>query len=130
MICFGHSTLRFVCVNAMPYAPGTLTAPDARPSRHERDRERKRFFDQGRGTAAQRGYDSRWQKARRGYLAKHPLCVHCAAEGVTSAATVVDHKVPHRGDRKAFWDSSNWQALCVPHHNRKTATEDSTFANL
>jgi 5-methylcytosine-specific restriction endonuclease McrA len=23
-----------------------------------------------------------------------------------------------------FWDSNNWQTLCVSCHNRKTATED------
>lgn len=114
----------------MPYAPGTLTAPDPRPSRQERERERKRWFDDARGTSAQRGYGSRWQKARQGYLRKHPLCVLCDGEGVIKAATVVDHKVPHRGDRTLFWDSGNWQPLCKPHHDRKTATEDSGFANL
>jgi 5-methylcytosine-specific restriction protein A len=38
---------------------------------------------------------------------------------------VVDHIVPHRGDKKLFWDSSNWQALCDGQtgrgcHDRKT----------
>lgn len=111
----------------MPYAPGTLVAPAQGPSRDEREKERKRWFDERRGSAASRGYDSRWRKARIGYLRRHPLCVHCEAEGVVCAASVVDHIVPHRGDRRLFWDRANWQSLCAEHHNRKTATEDSNF---
>ena len=59
-----------------------------------------------------------------GYLAKHPLCVHCQREGRVQAATDVDHIVPHSGDMELFWDSSNWQGLCHSHHSIKTATED------
>jgi len=63
------------------------------------------------------------------YLAEHPLCVKCEAEGRVTAATVVDHKEPHRGDYDRFWDESNWQSLCSYHHNLKTATEDGAFGN-
>jgi 5-methylcytosine-specific restriction endonuclease McrA len=34
-----------------------------------------------------------------------------------TAANVVDHRIPHRGDQALFWDRSNWQSLCAPHHN-------------
>jgi 5-methylcytosine-specific restriction protein A len=44
--------------------------------------------------------------------------------GRITPATVIDHITPHRGDRALFWQSSNWQALCKPCHDRKTATED------
>jgi 5-methylcytosine-specific restriction enzyme A len=70
----------------------------------------------GQGSTA-RGYGYKWQQARLGYLAQHPLCVMCQAEGRVEAATVVDHKVPHRGDMARFWDSDNWQSLCKPHHD-------------
>lgn len=43
------------------------------------------------------------------------------------AATIVDHKVPHKGDKALFWDSTNWQSLCKPCHDRKTAREDGGF---
>lgn len=79
-----------------------------------------RRADRARGTAAQRGYDSKWRNARLGFLRKHPLCVHCHAEGKVGVATEVDHIVPHRGDKKLFWDRKNWQGLCKPHHSRKT----------
>ena len=67
----------------------------------------------------QRGYTRAWEAARIGYLAKHPICVLCEAEvpARTTAATVVDHKIPHKGDKVLFWDSNNWQALCKPCHD-------------
>ncbi|MEH7503277.1 HNH endonuclease signature motif containing protein [Neobacillus drentensis] len=91
--------------------------------------EHKRYDDR-RGTAAQRGYDGKWRKARLGYLRKHPLCVHCEQEGKHTAATVIDHIIPHRGDKALFWDSkNNWQPLCARHHSIKTAKEDGGFGN-
>jgi 5-methylcytosine-specific restriction enzyme A len=89
----------------------------------------KREVDQRRGSSAQRGYGGAWQKARAGYLRLHPLCVHCQAEGRVTPATELDHIVPHKGDRALFWDSANWQPLCKPHHDAKTAREDGGFGN-
>ena len=73
-----------------------------------------------RGGAATRGYDSRWREARKLYLQRHPLCVKCLEERKKPLATVVDHVVPHRGDKKLFCDQSNWQPLCKEHHDKKT----------
>lgn len=88
--------------------------------------------DERRGTAAERGYDSKWAKARVHYLRKHPLCVNCQLTNRLAAATVVDHIIPHRlkeaidsGDeqriakaRALFWDSAgNWASLCGTCHN-------------
>jgi 5-methylcytosine-specific restriction protein A len=36
---------------------------------------------------------------------------------------VVDHIIPHKGDKKLFWSRDNWQSLCLSCHNRKSATE-------
>ncbi len=83
--------------------------------------------DQRRESAARRGYGGRWQKARIGFLAKHPLCAHCEKNNRTTAGNVVDHIVPHRGDQKLFWSRDNWQTLCTSCHNTKTATEDGGF---
>lgn len=41
----------------------------------------------------------------------------CEAQGRITAATVVDHIKPHKGDQGLFWDRANWQALCKPHHD-------------
>ena len=45
-------------------------------------------------------------------------------------ATVVDHIIPHKGDQKLFWDTRNWQPLCKPCHDKKTATEDGGFGRF
>ena len=83
-----------------------------------------------RETASQRGYNSRWQKARLTFLARHPLCAECERQGKVTAATVVDHVIPHKGDQVLFWDSeNNWAALCASCHSRATATFDQGFGN-
>lgn len=74
-----------------------------------------------RGTAHERGYDYRWQKASKRFLRENPLCADCLERGRTEAATLVDHIIPHRGDMTIFWDKTNLQGLCVQCHGRKTA---------
>jgi 5-methylcytosine-specific restriction protein A len=83
----------------------------------------KRELDRQRPSAARRGYGPRWRRARAAYLARHPLCVPCRKAGHPELATVVDHIVPHRGDAVLFWDEGNWQGLCKPCHDAKTACE-------
>lgn len=87
----------------------------------------RKQHDARRGSAAQRGYGFKWQRAREGFLQHHPLCVRCEKLGLVEAATVVDHIVPHKGDMTLFWQRTNWQALCKPCHDVKTATEDGGF---
>lgn len=77
------------------------------------ERRRKAEADARRPSARERGYDSKWDRERQAFLKVHSKCARCP-----SAATVVDHKVPHRGDRKLFWDRSNWQPLCRTCHDR------------
>jgi len=68
-------------------------------------------------TSTERGYNYRWQKVRRMYLRKNPLCVECLKEGRVEPATVVDHIEPHRGDHEKFWNEDNFQSLCKRCHN-------------
>ncbi|WP_409346749.1 HNH endonuclease [Paenibacillus sp. MBLB4367] len=85
-------------------------------------------YDKHRPTAAQRGYNSKWRKARETYLKRNPLCKQCFEAGKLTSATVVDHIKPHKGDWQLFWDSeNNWQSLCKPHHDAKTVKEDGGF---
>ena len=83
------------------------------------DRERKARFDQQRPTARARGYDSKWDRERADYLKAHPRCVMCS-----NPSRVVDHKTPHRGDKRLFWSRSNWQALCTPCHSSRKQREE------
>lgn len=78
-----------------------------------------------RPTANQRGYNSRWRRARKAYLAKHPFCVECMKKGTVKLATDVDHIVPHKGSKILFWNEKNWQSLCHSCHSKKTAKEDN-----
>jgi 5-methylcytosine-specific restriction protein A len=34
-----------------------------------------------------------------------------------TAADLVDHVVPHKGDAQVFWDRSRWQSACTWHHD-------------
>lgn len=76
-------------------------------------------------TSTQRGYGYKWQQAREGYLAHHPFCVYCKRDGILTLATVVDHRIPHRGDMTLFWDRTNWQGLCTTHHSKDKQREEA-----
>lgn len=81
--------------------------------------------DLKRGSAVERGYDSKWRKARAAYLIKHPLCAYCLKENRTTAAEVVDHIQAHKGNKVLFWDSNNWQSLCSICHNSIKRKEEN-----
>lgn len=101
-----------------------------RCERHRRAEEKE--HDRRRGGSTARLYDYRWQKASKAFLRDHPLC-QCGdcQEGVlrTLASTVVDHRIPHRGNQALFWDRTNWQAMAKQCHDLKTAREDGGFGN-
>lgn len=72
-----------------------------------------------RPSPSRRGYDRRWQRLRKMHLARYPLCVDCAARGIVTAATDVDHIIPLAADGTHADD--NLQSLCHSCHSRKTA---------
>ena len=63
-------------------------------------------------------------------MREHPLCVMCQGEGRLTAATVVDHVKPHRGDLVLFWDRANWQGLCKLHHDAAKGREERRGAAI
>lgn len=79
----------------------------------------------GRTSSAARGYSYRWQQAREAYLRAHPLCCFCESKGKVRAATVVDHREPHRGDERLFWARDNWQGLCASCHSGEKQRQES-----
>jgi 5-methylcytosine-specific restriction protein A len=91
---------------------------------HEQTRatDRQRANDAARGSAASRGYDGKWARESRAYLAAHPTCVACGAP-----ARCVDHIRAHKGDMKLFWDRSNWQPMCIPCNSRKNIKFEGGF---
>ena len=91
----------------MPTIPRTGT-PDPRRRKQSERRETKQD---------RRYWSGAWRKARAAYIAQHPVCVECGL-----LANVVDHIRPVRQGGE-FWDSSNWQSMCTPCHNRKSGRE-------
>ena len=69
-----------------------------------------------RGNSSSRGYDARWERFRRAFLLRNPLCEYCLARGQVTPATVCDHDLPHDGDPTLFWDNT-FTALCAHDHS-------------
>lgn len=103
-----------ICGCGHRIATGSLCPCDER-----RNRERKARHDAKRPSASKRGYDTKWQRESKAYLATHRTCVRCG-----SPSTLVDHVIPHKGDQRLFWSRSNWQAMCTPCHSRAKQTDE------
>lgn len=52
-----------------------------------------------RGSAASRGYDSRWRRARMAFLQAHPLCAECMADTIRQAMYAADFYLVEETDR-------------------------------
>ena len=97
----------------------------SRCDRHKK--QERQEYDKRRGYPAARGYRYNWRITSRIYLGRNPLCVECIKQRRVVTATVTDHIVPHKGDPALFWDPNNWQALCKPCHDKKTALHDGRW---
>jgi 5-methylcytosine-specific restriction protein A len=78
-------------------------------------------------------YDARWRKESKLFLRLNPICVGLPdgthVHRCDGAATVVDHRIPHRGDPVLFWDAgNNWAAMNKHCHDSKTVRFDGGFA--
>lgn len=91
--------------------------PTFRPPQRQSRADQNREADRRRGSARERGYDSKWDKSAKGHLDRSPLCRYCELAGDTVAATLVDHLYPHRGDRGLFWLKTLWVSCCKPCHD-------------
>jgi 5-methylcytosine-specific restriction protein A len=101
----------------VPVAP-----PRHRPA-HYKDRAQK---DRERGSAAARGYDADWERARAAFLAEHPLCMcdDCKEGAVrVTAAIVVDHIIPISVRPDLRLEPSNFRSMSKTCHDRHTAKQ-------
>jgi 5-methylcytosine-specific restriction endonuclease McrA len=67
---------------------------------------------------------ARWQRLCKLQLTQH-MCKFCLQRGIVTAANVVDHVVPHRGDWTAFC-TGKLQSLCEPCH-KSTKRQIETY---
>lgn len=130
-VCFDDPGAWCVAVNYMPNrAPRPCrwngcaeltTATHGFCVQHRRDDRRR--WDEGRESAAVRGYGARWRRLRVMFLRSHPLCVDPFGvhEGRPTPATDVDHILPKRQGGTDSWE--NLQPLCHSCHSRKSAEE-------
>ncbi|AVA21189.1 hypothetical protein NXC24_CH01533 [Rhizobium sp. NXC24] len=86
---------------------------------------RQKANDARRGSAASRGYDSKWSRESKAWLASlgEPLC----ACGCGRHADMVDHRIAPKGDMKLFWDRSNWQPFAGVCNRRKAIRLEGGF---
>lgn len=71
-----------------------------------------------------------WWRLRYKQLQMNPLCKFCKEDGFVTAATVVDHIVPHKGDYKLFHDINNLQSLCKLHHDSTKQKQEKRGVEL
>ena len=107
-----------ICSCGATVAPGTSCTCQVR---------RARLRDKVRGSARSRGYDSKWERESKAFLAlsENRLC----ACGCGKPADMIDHKVAHKGDQRLFWSRSNWQPMNRRCNSRKAASSEGGFGN-
>ncbi|GIW48990.1 MAG: HNH endonuclease [Caloramator sp.] len=106
--------------------PGCPELTDGRYcEKHEKEIERE--YNRNNRTYKYLYNTARWKRLRIKFLKEHPLCEECKRNGVVTLAEVVDHIIPHKGNKELFWDEENLQALCKECHDSKTAKEDGRW---
>ena len=63
-----------------------------------------------------------WQARRSAQLQSKPLCERCERRGRITAASVVHHNPPHRGDWQLFSEGP-LESLCKPCHDSEAQRE-------
>lgn len=111
----------------MPSMPPLHRAAGWRP-RQLLEHERKALIDRHRPNATDRGYDGKWKRESKAFLAL-PGNEMCAC-GCGRVADMVDHRIAHKGNMKLFWDRSNWQPYRRGCNSRKNILEEGGFGRL
>lgn len=88
---------------------------------------RKKAKEAQRPSARERGYDGKWEKAKKAYLAR-PENKFCAC-GCGRLADMIDHKIAPKGDMKLFWKVSNWRPFNNICNRRKNIRYEGGFGN-
>jgi len=84
--------------------------------------------DKKRPNSSQRGYDYAWQKFRKSYLQRNPLCLFCKEKGFLISANEVDHIKPLAEHPELKFVNENLRPLCKSCHSKRTWYEQSLGA--
>ena len=68
---------------------------------------------------------ARWRRLRLRVLFEQAY--RCALCGGVIVEQDIDHRVPHAGNLRLFWDRDNLQGLCKSCHSTKTNEERSAI---
>lgn len=112
------STVGVVTISVFPTpcrkgsCPATTTHDSGYCEQHRGER-----WDDDRPTAAERGYDYRWQKASKAYRRRNPICERCADKNppVTREAAAVHHLEPLPDGARL--DPENMMSVCRGCHS-------------
>lgn len=92
--------------------------------------ETAREVDRNRNAQAWRSWYStaRWKRLRWSILRRDLFTCQwpgCGRLEANTSKLVADHKVPHRGDERLFWDEANLWTLCASCHSSAKQREEA-----
>jgi 5-methylcytosine-specific restriction protein A len=105
--------------------PGCKNMTSGRYCEEHTKAEAKRYNKYDRDPGSGRRYGRTWKQIRSAFLASHPLCEMCIAEGRLTPATLVHHK--RKLTDGGTNDEDNLQALCLECHSRLHAENGDYF---
>jgi 5-methylcytosine-specific restriction enzyme A len=108
----------------MPTKPALLGGRPKSERRREQDGERRRAHPWRNWYSL-----AAWKQRRAAQLADEPLCRRCVRDDRITAATTVNHVIPHRGNWQLFIAGA-LESLCKPHHDSEVQAEERQAAKL
>ena len=89
-----------------------------RPPGMKSKKAARAVYGKKRKSARKRGYTASWDAAAKAHRAGEPLCQYCLKlDGRVTAAALVDHLYPHKGNMRLFWDRIFWISSCRNCHD-------------
>ena len=87
-------------------------------NRHRAEQNKRYDAEQHNQQSAGFYHSTQWQKFRRWFIAKHPLCEECRKHGRTERTRHVHHVEPVEARPDLALVEDNCRALCGPCHNQ------------
>ena len=96
--------------------PGCPNLCDGQYCEEHRKQARRQYDKYERSPYVNKKYGRAWKRIRDRYVAKHPLCERCKAEGRLTPVEEVHHVLPV--SKGGTHERSNLMALCRSCHNK------------